>query len=344
MPGWARKGGFVLLAGESWEWEAQQEGGKCRQRRAGMFWGGIPWLSVGWGNLGMNPGLLSRLREFWERGMQQDQGQGIPGVLGNAMGSWTGNSWSSAFFNHFLQDISIPLSPPGRKSQSRIPNPWNSALEFSAFHTCSLHSLLRPVAKPLKKKPLEKPPEFPRNPVCIPLLQREFFFFPLLNEFSSSRLLFQEFQKIWDGFFFPALRPGLALCRITLRIYELPFCGRRLKIPTPLPGLAVMCGAGRARRGPLNFPILFCFLFPFYFAFSPHFIPHWSLGSSPFLSENLSGLLSQERAVEQPGSLQERFPGSGTFPMFLSNCSEIPRPGIPGCLGGKGKSHPGTLP
>lgn len=61
----------------------------------GMFWGGIPWLSVGWGNLGMNPGLLSRLREFWERGMQRDQGQGIPGVLGNSAGSGTRNSWSS---------------------------------------------------------------------------------------------------------------------------------------------------------------------------------------------------------------------------------------------------------
>lgn len=208
------------------------------------------------------------------------------------------------FFNHFLQDISIPLSPPGRKSQSRIPNPWNSALEFSAFHTCSLHSLFRPVAKPLKKKPLEKPPEFPRNPICIPLLQRDFFFPPFSINFPVPGCSSKNSKRSGTDFF-PALRPGLALCRITRRIYELPFCGRRLKIPTPLPGLAVMCGAGRARRGPLNFPLLFCFLFPFYFAFSPHFIPHWSLGSSPFLSENISGLLSQERAVEQPGSLQE---------------------------------------
>lgn len=43
-----------------------------------------------------------------------------------------------------------------------------------------------------------------------------------------------------------------------------------------------MCGAGRARRGPLNFPILFCFLFPFYFAFLPPFYPPLEPGIEPF--------------------------------------------------------------
>lgn len=151
-----------------------------------------------------------------------------------------------AFFNHSLQDISVPLSPPGRKSQSRIPNRWNSALEFSAFHTCSRgrcrNSLPGPVAK-AELQMLQFPRKFPRNPGWIPLLQRDFFFFPPFSiNFPVSGCSSKNSKRPGTVFFPCSSPPGLeaALYRTPLRIYELPFCGRRLKIPTPLPGLALM--------------------------------------------------------------------------------------------------------